>query len=170
MTQAQCTWRYNQIKQQSSRNKQGIQAQRCSCQTSCPQCDLGERSFPGDSNAGPCPCETCVSHLSSLSLSFLNWKMGLQVSSWGCEHQWRKQTCGAKPRVSHSPVAFLGAGTADLNGRRHKTGSLSTLPLPICVTLNKSSCPPKPHVSQLGNGAVTPSTWLLRRGKKMKPH
>lgn len=111
MTQAQCTRHYNQIKQQSSRNKQGIQAQRRSCQTSCPQCDLGERSFPGDSNAGPCPCETCVSHLSSLSLSFLNWKMGLQVSSWGFrEHQWRKRTCGAKPRVSHSPVAFLGAG------------------------------------------------------------
>ena len=151
MTQAQCTWRYNQIKQQRSRNKQGIQAQRHSCQTSCPQCDLGERSFPGDSNAVPCPYDTRVSQLFSLNLSFLNWKMGLQISSrGGCEPQWRKWTFSAKPRASHLPARpgcwtvgpksvthccpqRMEAGTANLSGRGCRTGcTLQLCPFP-CV-------------------------------------
>ena len=83
LTGAQCARHYNQLKQQRSRNKQGIQVQGLSCPTSWPQGDVLEMSFPGDSNAGPCSCETYASHLLSLNLCFLNRKVELSEPPHG---------------------------------------------------------------------------------------
>ena len=76
LTGDQCARYCNQLKQQRSRNKPGIQIQGLSCPTSWPQGDLSEMSFPGDPNAGPCPCEIFASHLPSVNL-FPHQKMGL---------------------------------------------------------------------------------------------
>ena len=104
MTGDQCARYCNQLKQQRSRNKPGIQIQGLSCPTSWPQGDLSEMSFPGDPNAGPCPCEILASHLLSVNL-FPHQKMGLSTSSQSCpEHQLGKWTCSAKPRPWHSPA------------------------------------------------------------------
>ena len=54
--------------------------------------------------------------------------------------------------ATHCCPQRMRAGMAHLDGRRQELGHYPALPLSICVTLNKSSCPPEPHIPQLGNG------------------
>ena len=108
LTGAQCTRHYSQLKQQRSRNKQGIHVQG---PTSWPQGDVCEMSFPGDPNAGPCSCETWASHLLSLNLSFLNQKVGLSEPPHGVVLSTRWESGPAVPSPgpgTHLPL--LGAG------------------------------------------------------------